>query len=266
MKLFHMSILIVPLVTGAGCHKMVSVPTEEDSDTPEEEPDRDKEDPGADKTDTGRPDCREDDSRCSGETVQLCVQGAWRDYSDCEIMDRECTVVEGSATCVPLPEETDTGTEIPPEKEIETDMGPAAVVFCNTDTMEGEPYDVRMIMAGDTTETLFEATSYCCTECLEVDSGEAVHYEVYYQDTLLTYGDLSLEGGREYIIVTLPDPLDPMIGILDLTKNDQNCATYIPSQHTRCGEEVEGSEAPDTATVVPDTDSADGGADAGASG
>ncbi len=247
--------MVLLLVTGAGCHKMVEV-----SDDAGE---RDTGSPPREESDTGgAPLCEEGDSCCNEEMLQLCVGGEWRDYSDCEIQDRECTMVDGAATCVPRPEETETGSDTVIEKETETDMGPASVVFCNTDTMDGASFEVRMSLTGDSRETVFEATSYCCTECTEVDSGEQVHYEIYYQEGIQSYGDIALEGGREYIIVTLPDPLDPMIGILDLTKIEEDCATYIPSQHTRC------KEGTDTGTEGTDTDSekgakSDAGVDAG---
>lgn len=250
MTRFLTALLMGCAAAGTGCHKMVEV-TQDAGD--QQSPDYVGRDPDPPSSEVEQR-CDEGDSRCDEEMLQLCFGGEWRDYSDCEIQKSACTMVEGAASCVRLPEETDseTETETASETETETDMGPASVLFCNTDFMDGVPYQVRMILKGDTMETSFEATTYCCTECLSVDSGEQVYYELYYQGDIINYGEISLEGSREYVIVTLPDPLDPMIGILDLTKVEEDCTTYVPSRHTRCGEGGDAGAGDKDAGAPPD--------------
>ena len=88
-----------------------------------------------------------------------------------------------------------------------------------------------------------------------------------HENKVLSYGTLELRGSHEYIIVTLPEPLFPMIGVLDLNDvEEEDCATYLPPEHTRCDAEMDTVSDKGTwreSDTDADTVSEDGGQDDG---
>ena len=66
------------------------------------------------ETDTGTGDdgeCEEGDTRCQKDTVQMCEDGHWVDWSHCAAFDMICAIVHGESQCVDGGGDMDTDTD-----------------------------------------------------------------------------------------------------------------------------------------------------------
>ncbi|MBN2716303.1 MAG: hypothetical protein JXX14_10640 [Deltaproteobacteria bacterium] len=112
-------------------------------------------------------DCEDGSRQCNGDMLEMCTDGKWRDFDDCEIQSEVCTVLMGVYQCV---SRGDTDYHTDSRSDTDTDSG----IYTDTRTDIATDTDTHTNTGSDTvadTATFLDTDSETMTteDCVDND-------------------------------------------------------------------------------------------------